>query len=408
MFPFEETWASIARRMSLPPISPFPFERLPVLKRAHLKLLRSLREQVGPGAGTAFSSWARGFLDSEDASEATIEICTIWSAGEHDRDGDRDRDPERLRRDSSVALRLLGPGLSRGWLLLDSKVASAVRGLMLRTPPLPLVDTPTAAEHGLIAYAVAGLLHELGPECAWSLTLEDEGSGGEGWFGIEARVELNNLAGLVRLLVTEEVLDHSRPSRSRQLRAARAGRLAAIEIELPVVLGRFCLTALEMEHLGEGDVILAECCAHPPETPLRARVSVGERWLPAVVEENRVTLTGPCQRQHRGGHGMSSTAESGPDGSSSGADSGSPGAPRSGARNRNSLVDELPLEVVVELGRLKLKGAQLLDLGPGDVLTLDRPVMGPIDLRIGDRLIAKGELVSVEGEAGVRLIEVYD
>lgn len=366
-----------------------------MVKRAHLQLLRTLREQVGAEAKTAFNSWALGFLDSGDAERATIEINTIWSTG--DRDRDRELDLERLRRTSTVALRLLGRGTARGWLLLDSKVASAIRGFMLRTPPLPLVGKPTTAERGLIAYAVAGLLHELGPDCEWSLTLEDEGAEGEVWFGIEARVELNNLAGLARLLVTDEVLDHQRRSRplTAHQRAARAGRLAAIEIELPVVIGRFCLTALEIEHLGEGDVILTECCEHSSGTPLRSRVSVGEGWVPAIVRENRVTLTG--HYQHTGEHGMSSTVESEPDGSSSGSIS-----------NDRSLVDALPLEVVVELGRLKLTGAQVLDLGPGDVLTLDRPVMAPLDLRVGDRLIAKGELVSVEGEAGIRLIEVYD
>ena len=71
------------------------------------------------------------------------------------------------------------------------------------------------------------------------------------------------------------------------------------------------------------------------------------------------------------------------------------------------LADDLPVEVVVEVGRLQVTGAQVLELGVGDVLTLDRP-LGPVELRVGDRLIARGELVDVEGEAGVRLSEVFD
>lgn len=359
-----------------------------MLKRAHMHLLRSLREHVGAEAGSAVNSWAGGFLDPGDSGGVSIEIITVWSRGGRDLVG--------LERSCAVSLPLLGPCEARGRLLLDTKVASAVRGLMLRTRPLPLAGKPTATERGLIAYAVASLLHELGPACEWSLALEDDGAmEGEGWLGVEARVELNNLTGLVWLLVTEAALDRRRSVRPplAHLRAARAKRLDGVRIELPVVIARFFLAAREIEDLGEGDVILPEDWEHPIGPPYRSQVRVGEGWLPAMVDADRVTLTAPYQQG--GGQGMSpgSTGQSEPDGSDA---------------DRGSLVDELPLEVVVELGRLKLKGAQVLDLGPGDVLTLDRPVISPLDLRVGDRLIAKGELVSVEGEAGVRLIEVYD
>ena len=65
------------------------------------------------------------------------------------------------------------------------------------------------------------------------------------------------------------------------------------------------------------------------------------------------------------------------------------------SEHRSRLADDLPVEVVVEVGRLRLTGAQVLELGP-------------VELRVGDRLIARGELVDVEGEAGVRLSEVFD
>ncbi|MFH1131738.1 MAG: FliM/FliN family flagellar motor C-terminal domain-containing protein, partial [Pseudomonadota bacterium] len=73
-----------------------------------------------------------------------------------------------------------------------------------------------------------------------------------------------------------------------------------------------------------------------------------------------------------------------------------------------ALAEELPIELVAEIGRLQLSGKQALELGPGDVVTLDRPVTAGVELRVGNRLIAKGELVDVEGEAGIRLTEVYD
>ena len=73
-----------------------------------------------------------------------------------------------------------------------------------------------------------------------------------------------------------------------------------------------------------------------------------------------------------------------------------------------AIADHLPLEVAVELGRVQFAAAHVLGLGVGDVLTLDRPVGDVVDLRVGGHLLARGELVDVDGEAGVRLTEVFD
>ena len=68
---------------------------------------------------------------------------------------------------------------------------------------------------------------------------------------------------------------------------------------------------------------------------------------------------------------------------------------------------DVPIELVVEFARLNLPLGKIVALGEGDVVTLDRPLAEPVTLRANGKLIAKGELVDVEGEAGVRLVEVY-
>ncbi len=67
---------------------------------------------------------------------------------------------------------------------------------------------------------------------------------------------------------------------------------------------------------------------------------------------------------------------------------------------------DLPVSISAEAGRVDLTVAQLSGLRAGDVLTLPQTLMGPIELRAGDRLVARGELVDVEGLRGVRLTEV--
>lgn len=70
----------------------------------------------------------------------------------------------------------------------------------------------------------------------------------------------------------------------------------------------------------------------------------------------------------------------------------------------------LPIEVTITVGRARPRVAELLALGENAVLPLDRRVDDPVELWIGDRLIARGELMEIEGgeggQLGVRLTEV--
>jgi flagellar motor switch protein FliN/FliY len=80
---------------------------------------------------------------------------------------------------------------------------------------------------------------------------------------------------------------------------------------------------------------------------------------------------------------------------------------RSSDGNPFSLV---PIEITISVGRARPLVRELLSLDKDAVLTLDRRVEDPVELYIGDRLIARGELQELEGDqAGqlaVRLTEV--
>jgi len=49
---------------------------------------------------------------------------------------------------------------------------------------------------------------------------------------------------------------------------------------------------------------------------------------------------------------------------------------------------------------------EVLDLGPGDVVELDRHVAEPVDLLVGDKIVARGEVVLVNGNFGFSVLEV--
>lgn len=71
---------------------------------------------------------------------------------------------------------------------------------------------------------------------------------------------------------------------------------------------------------------------------------------------------------------------------------------------------EVPIEVTITVGRARTSVGDLLRLRADDILPLDRRISDPVELYIGDRLIARGELEEAGGEGSgqlaVRLTEV--
>jgi flagellar motor switch protein FliN/FliY len=69
-------------------------------------------------------------------------------------------------------------------------------------------------------------------------------------------------------------------------------------------------------------------------------------------------------------------------------------------------VFDVPVQVSAVLGRAKMDVGELLRLGPGAVLELDRKVGEAIDIYINNRLVARGEVVLVEEKLGVTMTEI--
>lgn len=64
------------------------------------------------------------------------------------------------------------------------------------------------------------------------------------------------------------------------------------------------------------------------------------------------------------------------------------------------------MEVTVEIGRARMTVRELLDLAPGAVLELDRAAGSPADLLVNGRLIARGEVVVIDEDFGLRITEI--
>ena len=75
------------------------------------------------------------------------------------------------------------------------------------------------------------------------------------------------------------------------------------------------------------------------------------------------------------------------------------------ARNLNVLLD-IPLQVAVELGRTKRSVKEILELSGGSIIELDKLAGEPVDILVNNRLIAKGEVVVIDENFGVRITDI--
>ena len=83
-------------------------------------------------------------------------------------------------------------------------------------------------------------------------------------------------------------------------------------------------------------------------------------------------------------------------------------APEGGEKSATDLtpVFDVPVHIQAVLGKCSLEVAQLLRLGPGSVLELDRKVGEAIDIYVNNRLVARGEVVVVDDRLGVTMTEI--
>ena len=70
------------------------------------------------------------------------------------------------------------------------------------------------------------------------------------------------------------------------------------------------------------------------------------------------------------------------------------------------LLYDIELDATLQFGSKEMLLRDVLDLGPGDVIELDRHIAEPVDLVVGDRIVARGEVVVANGNFALRILEV--
>lgn len=87
-------------------------------------------------------------------------------------------------------------------------------------------------------------------------------------------------------------------------------------------------------------------------------------------------------------------------------------APECGARAQESrnidMLMDIPVVLSVELGSRKMAISEILNIGQGSVIELNKEVGEPVDILVNNTLVAKGEVVVIEEHFGVRVTEIAD
>ena len=360
-----------------PRVRPYPFDELPRVARAQVEAGRVLLRHL-PTAGPEWDEACTGAL----GGPVEIELVEAYAAPAREV-------PMQAR---GVLVTLIGAGGRRAVLALDPMLAPRLcrRALGVNEPELAAPRPLTVAEEGALELLlgvlvdgspvrVEGVLRE-GERLPESLVADP------GVFVLSARVSTPVGAGWARLLCPQS-LRLAAPPASRTERVGRREWLSEVRVRLEVQLARVQLSHAELATLGPGDVLVLGVAGREGLRGARLRVRLGQgMWLGRLDGSDVVIVDG--YRLQMGAASME------PEGRPEG---------RKDQDDSEALVRELPVEVVCELGRVTMSARDLLELRPGAVIPVGRPLAGPVDLTVGGRVVACGELVDVEGELGVRV-----
>jgi type III secretion system YscQ/HrcQ family protein len=396
-----DSWRSTGP-IGRPIIDAGPLGLLPSLTRRALRLEERIGPD-GPKAGLAMLlSGLAGVLAEEIAADR-FEV--IWRAS-------------GLGRPGAIA-ELTWPRLStRVGLGLDPALAHAIVDRLLGFERLPaearLQITPV--EWGILSFAIARALDRLdredGPLGPWDLMIGRVGPDPFNPSGLGPmvtwrwRVRLGPMTGSARLWVPESLLalwlsDEPSTGVRPPIPIGRLGDLSSAwraeagHVEMPRGLGR----------LRAGSVLPIDGSplTGTPQSPegiveLALTDRSGRTRFLAHPDRNsagaRLILESPMSREPRPRetHAMAVPAE--------------PTANPSTGAGAVAPAD-VPVTLTVELGRINLSLGRIADLKPGDVLELGRHAREPVELTSGGRLIARGELVQIDNELGVRVTHVF-
>jgi flagellar motor switch protein FliM len=230
-----------------------------------------------------------------------------------------------------------------------------------------------------------------------SSVLTGDGAAPKSLLILDLAVTVRGSHGWARLIFPGQLRLGSAPApSSATLQRAwhKRQRLDGVSVELCIEAGFGFLPGKEVLALEPGDVVLLDHFGPKPVTGGPVWLRLGGGVIPGHLDGSGVTVLGSF---HLRAQAMAQQP-------SDDNDRPTPDA----TPPSDALLRELPVQITCEIGRVTLSAREVLELRPGAVVPVGRPLAGPVDLTAGGRVLARGELVDVEGEIGVRVTELAD
>ncbi|MCU0700804.1 MAG: type III secretion system cytoplasmic ring protein SctQ [Myxococcaceae bacterium] len=252
--------------------------------------------------------------------------------------------------------------------------------------------------------------------------------------------------GYVRIFVPESVLAVARPPPDAPIRRhrrasdaqAHAARLSNVKVWLRAEIGQVEISSGDLAQLRERDVVLVDGLTARPDQgeggTAKLKMGLGRTgYLDAelVVENDRfqaklagfvlgepappgAPIEGGDEVEAADGGEGEPSEEAAEEQRSLGDDaldeSTNPGAGRADMEDAQAegadLLNDIPLQLAVEIGRLPITAEEVVGLKVGHVFDLNRQVGEPLDLSVNGKVVARGELVEIEGNLGIRIVSL--
>jgi len=271
------------------------------------------------------------------------------------------------------------PPEMQGWLVMGHaaglRIVSAILGI-----PGPRVHRPLGTtERGVLAAALAAVIRHA-PGLALAGARPAEWSG-EGLGRIEGWAESETFREAFLLDLPPSWIPHG-----AETAVADGLRALRLRVPLTVELARTTITADEWSRARPGDALVFEQPAGGESGGLSVLVVCGGFAAPAIMKPGELHLTRGFSPHHSPER---TSMANDPD-----------------RDITTTVLAAAPIQIVAEVGRVTLPADEVTTLAAGAVLALPPQAQARIELRIGDRLWAQGELVDLDGQLAVRLTRI--
>ncbi len=415
----------------------YRFSGLEIVSRKNERIARQLEWLIPESTAPAQVLEALGQRLNELLEievEMQIELLHVISA---------DQVKKYLGSPTFLAVLNAAPLASRGLIEIDLGLAHHMIDVLLGgTGDTSAIRPLTEIEEGLMTYVVLEVLRRLTSMVDSSFPqvrldgvvsqlddLSRWAQEGESVAIVQLRARIGHTRGTARLILPEAMCAGLNPPKHRQRRVAEAvenvSRLAHVKTSVRAQIGTVEITGAELSQLQPKDVVIIDglSCRSDQGANGTARMLVGvgrSGYMEAEVavvsgtyraRVDRIVFEPPSEPDRSKTDGLdggafssaaSTAALFGGVVSSAELDEGE-NVEESNEAVGIDLLNDVPLQISVELGRVAATAEEIVGVKVGHVFDLNRRPGDLVDLSVNGKIIAKGELVEVDGNLGVRV-----